>query len=192
MNSIREFINSSKTFGGFVFIGNYTMPKDVFFNIYNYFLTTGNNLLDDYTNFIHLDWIDVDKELGIYYELEKIDKINESLSKLRNIGVIDSDTVWEQRQKLKIFRDRYYIFQNQKDKLPRKKASSHTSNKKIRKLVFEKYGEVCLKCGSTNDLTIDHVIPVKKGGKNDISNYQPLCKSCNSKKSVKTTDYRRK
>lgn len=54
-----------------------------------------------------------------------------------------------------------------------------------------KYGNKCLCCGR-NDvrLTLDHVIPMKKGGSNTIENVQPLCKSCNSKKGIKIIDYR--
>jgi|JI10StandDraft_1071094.scaffolds.fasta_scaffold399207_2 hypothetical protein len=54
-----------------------------------------------------------------------------------------------------------------------------------------KYNHKCLACGR-NDvlLTVDHVIPIKSGGTNHISNIQPLCKSCNCKKSAKHIDYR--
>lgn len=52
------------------------------------------------------------------------------------------------------------------------------------------YGNVCLCCREQKPLHADHVIPVSRGGSSDISNIQPLCKSCNSKKSTRTIDYR--
>lgn len=59
------------------------------------------------------------------------------------------------------------------------------------KALCEKYNYSCLSC-HRNDvrLTIDHIIPISKGGANIIENIQPLCKSCNSKKSTKIIDYR--
>lgn len=57
-------------------------------------------------------------------------------------------------------------------------------------LLCEHYGAACLKCGKTESLTADHVVPIAKGGLNEISNLQPLCKSCNCRKHVKDTDYR--
>jgi len=54
------------------------------------------------------------------------------------------------------------------------------------------YGDACLSCGSTQSISIDHVVPLSKGGRNDISNIQPLCLTCNKRKSSKTIDYRPK
>ena len=43
----------------------------------------------------------------------------------------------------------------------------------------------CAHCGEETKLTIDHKIPLSKGGSNFIHNIQPLCRSCNSKKKDK-------
>lgn len=60
------------------------------------------------------------------------------------------------------------------------------------KTLVKQYGGRCACCGKKTKLTFDHVIPVSKGGTSDISNGQPLCISCNSRKGDKTTDYRTK
>jgi 5-methylcytosine-specific restriction endonuclease McrA len=52
------------------------------------------------------------------------------------------------------------------------------------------YNHVCLMCGKPEPLTIDHIVPLSKGGSNFIQNIQPLCRSCNSSKSNKTIDFR--
>lgn len=55
------------------------------------------------------------------------------------------------------------------------------------------YNFTCLKCGRKEPeikLTLDHVKPLKLGGKNVIQNAQPLCVSCNSSKGAKEIDYR--
>lgn len=59
----------------------------------------------------------------------------------------------------------------------------------------KQYDYTCLRCGKKEPdikLTADHVLPVSKGGTSDISNIQPLCKSCNSWKNDKHIDFRTK
>lgn len=61
----------------------------------------------------------------------------------------------------------------------------------IWKLLIEAYGEACLKCGSDDILTIDHIKPIALGGDNSFENLQILCKSCNSSKGHRScVDYR--
>jgi len=48
----------------------------------------------------------------------------------------------------------------------------------------------CLCCKEKKPLTVDHVVPLAKGGTNEITNIQPLCISCNCSKGTKTIDYR--
>jgi 5-methylcytosine-specific restriction endonuclease McrA len=56
-----------------------------------------------------------------------------------------------------------------------------------------RYGNRCLACGRSEPeilLTPDHVVPLGRGGANDISNIQLLCLPCNLRKHVKHIDYR--
>ena len=55
------------------------------------------------------------------------------------------------------------------------------------------FGNTCLCCRRSEPeikLTVDHVIPLSKGGLNAIENIQPLCVSCNASKQARTTDFR--
>jgi 5-methylcytosine-specific restriction endonuclease McrA len=42
----------------------------------------------------------------------------------------------------------------------------------------------CERCGATEDLTLDHVVPLARGGASSLANAQVLCRSCNSAKGV--------
>lgn len=61
------------------------------------------------------------------------------------------------------------------------------------KALCEQYDNRCLRCGRDDiALTVDHVIPIDKGGTSNIDNIQPLCFSCNSGKKNRHIDYRTK
>lgn len=57
--------------------------------------------------------------------------------------------------------------------------------------ILERCGHRCVRCGVTGGrLTVDHVVPIALGGRNDAANLQPLCGSCNRRKGARTIDYR--
>jgi len=77
----------------------------------------------------------------------------------------------------------------------RTKKSSNGKNKSpvskgIRERVFERDKNKCLLCGTTKNLTIDHIKPRAMGGSNKIDNLQTLCRYCNLTKGINVVDYR--
>lgn len=62
-----------------------------------------------------------------------------------------------------------------------------SKNNSIKIKLLWKYGKRCAICGkkicSLDDLTVDHIVPLAKGGKNEIRNCQLAHKSCNAAKS---------
>ncbi|HLE90706.1 MAG TPA: HNH endonuclease signature motif containing protein [Anaerolineales bacterium] len=46
-------------------------------------------------------------------------------------------------------------------------------------------GAMCKECGSMEDLTVDHIIPLSRGGRNDLINMKILCRRDNSRKGAR-------
>lgn len=54
----------------------------------------------------------------------------------------------------------------------------------------KQYGDTCPACRIPDlELVRDHVIPLAKGGSDNIENIQPLCRSCNAKKHTTIVRY---
>lgn len=58
--------------------------------------------------------------------------------------------------------------------------------KAVRQAVYERDGHRCLECGTTENLSLDHIYPWSLGGSDDIDNLQTLCRPCNSRKGART------
>lgn len=57
-----------------------------------------------------------------------------------------------------------------------------------RQNLFKRDRNACLYCGSTKDLTLDHVLPKSRGGESNWTNLATACKKCNSIKGNKTPE----
>ncbi len=56
----------------------------------------------------------------------------------------------------------------------------------VRAAVLAKTDGRCAACGSMEDVEIDHVVPISKGGTGEESNLQALCRKCNRKKRTRS------
>ncbi|AUW40053.1 HNH endonuclease [Serratia liquefaciens] len=52
----------------------------------------------------------------------------------------------------------------------------------VRLKIFKRDGFQCKRCNTHDDLTIDHIHPVSKGGSSEDNNLQTLCMACNREK----------
>jgi len=55
----------------------------------------------------------------------------------------------------------------------------------LRARVYERDGHACVRCGATDDLTLDHIYPWSKGGPDTYENLRVLCRPCNSSKGAR-------
>jgi 5-methylcytosine-specific restriction endonuclease McrA len=60
----------------------------------------------------------------------------------------------------------------------RNNPTFYVSAKELKKL----YASVCAYCGSEENITLDHVVPIQLGGAHSIGNLLPACGSCNFSK----------
>jgi 5-methylcytosine-specific restriction endonuclease McrA len=63
------------------------------------------------------------------------------------------------------------------------KTGRITAKEWVEKL--KEFGYCCNICGTEENIEMDHVHPLSKGGSHHIDNVQPLCRSCNASKGVK-------
>ena len=74
-------------------------------------------------------------------------------------------------------------------------AERRKLTKKERKEIYDKMQGRCAYCGimlNIEDMQVDHVIPLHRGGTNDMSNLVPACRGCNHYKSTLTLEEFRK
>jgi 5-methylcytosine-specific restriction endonuclease McrA len=48
----------------------------------------------------------------------------------------------------------------------------------VRQAVLARDGHKCVRCGSTQNLEVDHIVPVARGGRHTAENGRTLCRPC--------------
>jgi hypothetical protein len=101
------------------------------------------------------------KSKTAYFDVEEINEIISRLDQ-RNGKFYLNDDIWQSISRVE-----------------RGKVSN-----KMRFAIYKRDGYRCRICGrKTDDLEIDHIYPIAKGGKTTYDNLQTLCHKCNAKKS---------
>lgn len=79
------------------------------------------------------------------------------------------------------------IFHSEVEYYPRNNKKRNYLPRGLRHEVFKRDGYRCVECGASVEdgatLHIDHIIPVSRGGYDELDNLQTLCKECNMNKS---------
>lgn len=57
-----------------------------------------------------------------------------------------------------------------------------------RNRIYKRDGNECVYCGSRKQLTLDHIVPRSRGGKNEWTNLVTCCFKCNIKKADRTPE----
>ncbi len=85
-------------------------------------------------------------------------------------------------------KDSWYRWGRERRDRKLKAEGSYTSDE-WNKLLLS-YDNKCLRCGSSERIEADHIIPLSKGGTDYITNIQPLCRTCNASKGTRIWDFR--
>jgi 5-methylcytosine-specific restriction endonuclease McrA len=138
---------------------------------------SGNFQLD-----LNNEWMgeDLTFACGLDSEPELIEIIESCVE----IKLFDADC-WNQR---KIIFSRRLVEENKSEILRGIRALRQYAYSSKKSEVYERDGFKCVYCGSTGDLSIDHVTPLSRGCSDDIENLATACRACNSSKGAKSLE----
>jgi len=121
------------------------------------------------------------------------DRIADILAKLPDARaatkVVQRDGWWEWLQAKKHAREvkaaaKYRV--NNREAIARRAQTRSVSDIAAEMILNAKLCAYCDAEITRKTVTIDHIIPLSKGGKHEIGNIAPCCRSCNSSKGSKT------
>jgi 5-methylcytosine-specific restriction endonuclease McrA len=90
------------------------------------------------------------------------------------------------RQRIKKVKDLYHLNNresgNNRDHVRRARKNENKVFKVSKKELIKLYNSACFYCGSLDKITLDHVVPISRGGSHGIGNLVPACSFCNGSK----------
>lgn len=113
----------------------------------------------------------------------RLTKINGALVKGRERG-FSQDEIISYLNRLDDQEDGFYLDDEIWNSLCRVERGKVTN--KLRFYIYNRDGNRCVHCGSRENLEVDHIIPISKGGKTVVNNLQTLCHRCNVEKGAKS------
>lgn len=124
--------------------------------------------------------------------IKETEKRNKRLKAQREYYLRNKEKIKKYKKEYKEkYNEKYNLYQKSRSNKKRGNGGSFTVNEWLK--LKEMFNFTCLCCNKKEPeikLTADHIIPVSKGGKSFIENIQPLCISCNSKKSTSIINYK--
>ena len=140
------------------------------------------------------NWRDKNREKFRAWQKQHRDKPENKIKKVK------SDRQWREnnREKKSVMDKNYRATHREQGrkqglkKYYKKKNAEGSFTLKEWQDLKRKYNYTCPACDKKEPeikLTTDHIVALDNGGTNYISNIQPLCRSCNSKKHTKTIKY---
>lgn len=181
--AIREFFLEYNTYGGMFIYGCFDAETSVVSTALIEFLKSGDNHMQEYCDIINFKST-INKTNYNCYDLKMYLKWREIIYGKHNFWNINYFLDIEEIETAKKFLICVHnCIEAENAYIKRKKVAKRKNKSSLQTLL--ETTDCCAICGIKTDLTLDHKIPLKLGGKNKMDNYQVLCKSCNSKKGCK-------
>ena len=84
------------------------------------------------------------------------------------------------------YEEELIIKEQKKESIKNRRKQFDSLRDMLKLTLIERDEYRCANCSAVEDLTVDHIYPLSKGGSDDMDNLQLLCRRCNSLKNDKT------